>query len=59
LQRKKAADTVVGNSYNMEKSNYYKKEAEPRTNKATFMDFDSGLAIAYKSATPPSAKPLL
>jgi len=43
----------------MEKSNYYKKEAEPRTNKVTFMDFDSGLAIASKSASPPSAKPLL
>jgi hypothetical protein len=30
----------------MDKSDYYKKEAELRTNKVTFMDLGSGLAIA-------------
>ncbi len=42
----KAADNLIGNSYNMDKSDYYKKEAELRTNKVTFMDLGSGLAIA-------------
>ncbi len=42
----KSADDLIGNSYDMEKSDYYKKEAELRTNKVTFMDLGSGLAIA-------------
>jgi len=42
----KLADDLIGNSYDMEKSDYYKKEAELRTNKVTFMDVGSGLAIA-------------
>lgn len=33
----------------MDKSEYYKKEAELRTNKLTFMDLGSGLAIASAS----------
>ena len=42
----KSADDLIGNSYDMDKSDYYKKEAERRTNKVTFMDVGSGLAIA-------------
>lgn len=42
----KLADDLIGNSYNMDKSDYYRKEAELRTNKVTFMDLGSGLAIA-------------
>ena len=40
------ADNLIGDSYNMDKADYYKKEAELRTNKTTFMDLGSGLAIA-------------
>ena len=42
----KSADDLIGNSYDLEKSDYYKKEAELRTNKVTFMDLGSGLTIA-------------
>ena len=42
----KSADDLIGNSYDMDKSDYYKKEAELRTNKVTFMDLGSRLAIA-------------
>lgn len=45
-KNQKSADDLIGNSYDMEKSDYYKKEAELRTNKVTFMDLGSGLAIA-------------
>ncbi|TJZ53798.1 hypothetical protein FAZ15_17410 [Sphingobacterium olei] len=41
----KSADDLIGNSYDMDKSDYYKKEAEPRTNKVIFMDLGSGLTI--------------
>lgn len=41
----KSADDLIGNSYDMDKPDYYKKEAELRTNKVTFMDLGSGLAI--------------
>jgi hypothetical protein len=41
----KSADSLIGNSYDMDKSDYYKKEAELRTNKVTFMDLGSGLTI--------------
>ena len=42
----KAADNLINNSYNIDKSSYYKKEAALRTNKLTFMDVGSGLTIA-------------
>jgi hypothetical protein len=42
----KLADDLIGNSYNMDKSVYYKKEAALRTNKITLMDLGSGLVIA-------------
>lgn len=42
----KSADDLIGNSYDIDKSDYYKKEAELRTNKVTFIDLGSGLAIA-------------
>lgn len=42
----KLADDLISNSYEMEKSDYYKKEAGLRTNKVTFMDVGAGLAIA-------------
>ncbi len=40
------ADNLIINSYNIDKSDYYTKEAELRTNKVTFMDLGSGVAIA-------------
>ena len=42
----KAADSLLVNSYNMDKSDYYKKEAALRTSKVSFMDLGSGISIA-------------
>ena len=42
----KAADNLLNRSYDIEKSEYYKLEADLRTNKLTFMDLGSGIAIA-------------
>ena len=42
----KAADNLIISSYDIEKSEYYKLEADLRTNKLTFMDLGSGIAIA-------------
>lgn len=44
----KAADNLLNNSYNINinKEEYYKKEAELRTDKTTLMDLGSGLAIS-------------
>ena len=44
-----AADILLGKSYDIEKSDYYKRETELRTNKLTFMDLGSGLLIASAS----------
>jgi hypothetical protein len=49
-KNQKAADNLIRRSYymdnDMDKISYYKKIAELRTNKITFMDFGAGLAIA-------------
>lgn len=42
----KAADVLLTNSYDINKTEYYKREAELRTNKTTFMDLGAGIAIA-------------
>jgi hypothetical protein len=42
----KLAGELMSNSHYMEIADYYKKDAEIRTNKVTFMDLGSGLAIA-------------
>lgn len=42
----KSADDLIGNAYNMDKSEYYKKEVELRTDKLTYMDLGLGMAIA-------------
>lgn len=42
----KAADDFLNNSYNIDKQEYYKREAELRTSKTTFMDLGAGIAIA-------------
>ncbi len=42
----KAADNLLKNSYNIDKQEYYKREAELRTEKTTYMDLGSGIAIA-------------
>lgn len=42
----KLADELNGNTHTIEKSDYYKKEAELRTDKVAFMDLGSGLSIA-------------
>jgi hypothetical protein len=42
----KAADNLLDNSYNINKADYYKREAALRTDKLTFMDLGSGLATA-------------
>lgn len=42
----KLADDLIGYSYDMEKSDYYIKEAELRTSKLQFMDIGTGIAIA-------------
>ena len=41
-----AADNLLNNAYNIDKQEYYKKEAEIRTNKTTFMDLGTGIGIA-------------
>ncbi len=43
---KKSADKLLTESYNIDKKDYYKKEAELRTNKTKIMDFGAGLSIA-------------
>ncbi|TDS13902.1 hypothetical protein B0I21_104228 [Sphingobacterium paludis] len=42
----RSADDLVGKYYDIEKSDYNKKEAERRTSKVILMDLGSGLAIA-------------
>lgn len=42
----KAADELLNNSDKIDKQEYYKKDAELRTNKTTFMDLGAGIAIA-------------
>ncbi len=42
----KAADDLLNNSYSIDKQEYYKRDAELRTNKTTFMDLGAGIAIA-------------
>jgi len=42
----KSADKLIGNSFNINKADYYKQEATLRTNKLNFMDLGSGLTIA-------------
>jgi hypothetical protein len=42
----KLSEELMSKSYDMEKTEYYKKEAELRTNKVTFMDLGSGITIA-------------
>jgi len=42
----KAADDLLNRSYDIDKQEYYKKEAELRTSKTTFMDLGTGIAIA-------------
>ena len=41
-----AADNLLNNAYNIDKQEYYKKEAEIRTSKTTFMDLGTGIGIA-------------
>ena len=43
---REAADNLLNNAYSIDKQEYYKKEAEIRTNKTTFMDLGAGIAIA-------------
>jgi hypothetical protein len=42
----KAANTLVANSYDYEKSDYYKEEAQLRTNKLTYMNLGTGIMVA-------------
>ena len=42
----KAADNLLNNAYNIERHEYYKKEAELRTSKTTLMDLGAGIVIA-------------
>ena len=42
----KAADNLLNSSYGIDKQEYYKREAELRTNKTAFMDMGAGIAIA-------------
>jgi len=42
----KAAENLLNNAYNIDKQEYYKKEAELRTSKTTFMDLGTGIGIA-------------
>ena len=46
FKNQEAFDNLINKSNDMEKSDYYKKEAELRTNKVTLMDLGSGIAIA-------------
>jgi hypothetical protein len=41
-----AADKLISGSYDMDKSEYYKQEAELRTHKVIFMDLGVGISIA-------------
>lgn len=41
-----AAGNLLSNSYNIDKQEYYKQEAELRTRKTTFMDLGAGIIIA-------------
>ncbi len=43
---KQAADKLISGSYDIGKSEYYKKESELRTHKVTFMDLGAGISIA-------------
>ena len=43
---KELVDSLLNNSYNIDKQEYYKQEAELRTNKIAFMDLGIGIAIA-------------
>jgi hypothetical protein len=45
-KNQKDADDLLNNSYDINKQEYYKREAELRTSKTTFMDLGFGLAIA-------------
>ena len=42
----KAADDLLNRSYDIDKQEYYKQEAELRTSKTRFMDLGTGIAIA-------------
>ena len=42
----KSTDNLLNNAYNINKREYYQKEAELRTNKIMFMDLGTGIAIA-------------
>ncbi len=42
----KAANSLLNNSYDIDKQEYYKLDAKLRTSKTTFMDLGSGIAIA-------------
>jgi hypothetical protein len=42
----KAADELLNNSDKIDKQEYYKRDAELRTSKTTFMDLGAGIAIA-------------
>ncbi len=43
---KELADKLLVDSYDIDKKEYYKKEAELRTSKTAFMDLGAGIAIA-------------
>jgi hypothetical protein len=43
---KRAAEELISKGYDLNKSDYYKKEAKLRTHKLTFMDLGAGIAIA-------------
>lgn len=45
----KSAHSLISNSYNIARAEYYKKDAELRTNKVTFMDLGLGLTISSVS----------
>jgi len=42
----KAVENLLNNAYNIDKQEYYKKEAELKTSKTTFMDLGTGIGIA-------------
>jgi len=41
-----ASENLLNNAYEIDKQEYYKKEAEIRTSKTTFMDLGAGIGIA-------------
>jgi hypothetical protein len=45
-KNQKLADNLFGNSFDIDKADYYKKEADLRTNKVIYMDLGLGLVIA-------------